>query len=432
MNEQRREPPPSWMDSLPNGWVDARLKDAAHPPRVRTHVHPTRYVGMEHVEAHRGIANPVALPPEVSTSNDVRTGTICFGKLRPYLAKAFIAQEPLAVSTEFLLLTPNTGIADPEFLGFLLISKGFTDNLNDEVSGAKMPRVDWGILSSRRIPLPDLLTQRKVVARLKRELSFVDQQVGLLTRRRELISQLKRSLREEVIFSRGPAPIEQSEEPRAWYGPIPSGWTIERLGNLFRPSSRLGGDGLPILSVSIHSGISDKELGDAEQDRKVVRSEDRGLYKRVIPGDIVYNQMRAWQGGFGVVKVDGLVSPAYVVARPKRNVVPAFVEHVLRTASAIEEMRRRSRGIIDFRLRLYWDEFKDICIPLPPLVEQQRLAEELSHRLRIIEQQSQAMDRIQSLLAQQRRCLIHEAVTGKTLMTRDALAVDRSSDRAAA
>lgn len=411
----RAEQPPLWMRGLPAGWTDARLKDAAHLPRVKNQFVPKRYVGMEHVEAQRGIARPIELGTHVSTSNLARVGTICYGKLRPYLAKAFIVTEPLAVSTEFLLLAPNIGIADPEYLAFVLISKGFTDKLSEHVSGAKMPRVDWGILSSQRIPLPDLATQGAIVTLLKQRLALIDRQVELLARRRTLIAELKRSIREEVIFARAATIGTEPLADEAWHGPVPSGWRVERLGNLFRQSSAFGGAGLPILSVSIHSGISDKELADDEQDRKVARSENRGLYKKVQPGDIVYNQMRAWQGGFGVAKVEGLVSPAYVVARPKRQVVPSFVEHMLRTASAIEEMRARSRGIIDFRLRLYWDKFKDIRIPLPPFDVQLDLAKELDRRLAGINRQSEALDRMEELLSQQRRSIIDEAVTGRLL-----------------
>jgi type I restriction enzyme, S subunit len=41
---------------------------------------------------------------------------------------------------------------------------------------------------------------------------------------------------------------------------------------------------------------------------------DRQKYKRALKGDIAYNMMRMWQGAVGIAPVDGLVSPAYVVA----------------------------------------------------------------------------------------------------------------------
>ncbi|MNY19443.1 hypothetical protein D3C86_1528790 [compost metagenome] len=143
------------------------------------------------------------------------------------------------------------------------------------------------------------------------------------------------------------------------------------------------------------------------------RSEDKGIYKRVLPGDVVYNQMRAWQGGFGVAKVEGLVSPAYVVARPRKKTSPNFVEHLLRTPRAIEEMRRRSRGIIDFRLRLYWDEFKDIVIPLPSYAEQVDIAAKVDARIEIIDDQIALIDEMASAMLAQRRALIFDAITGR-------------------
>ena len=53
-------------------------------------------------------------------------------------------------------------------------------------------------------------------------------------------------------------------------------------------------------------------------DRKQMMS-SRELYKRAAQKDIAYNMMRMWQGAVGVAPVDGLVSPAYVVAVPSRR-----------------------------------------------------------------------------------------------------------------
>src|SRR5205807_6033673 len=112
-----------------------------------------------------------------------------------------------------------------------------------------------------------------------------------------------------------------------------------------------------------------------ELERKVTRSDDRSKYKRVRPGDLVYNMMRAWQGGFGTVTVHGMVSPAYVVARPKSAFSTEFIEYLLRTPNAIEEMRRHSQGVTDFRLRLYWDEFKALAVAIPSPLEQAHILE---------------------------------------------------------
>ena len=48
---------------------------------------------------------------------------------------------------------------------------------------------------------------------------------------------------------------------------------------------------------------------------------------------------------------------------------PPYFELVLRTQNAVVELKRYSRGITDFRLRLYWEEFKNILVPVPPSKE---------------------------------------------------------------
>ncbi|MEM7481092.1 MAG: restriction endonuclease subunit S [Acidobacteriota bacterium] len=202
-----------------------------------------------------------------------------------------------------------------------------------------------------------------------------------------------------------------------WLGDIPAHWDVQRLGLLFSESNaRASSDTekeYPILSVSIHDGISDTEMSDGELDRKVARSKDRSLYKVVHENDLAYNMMRAWQGGFGSAKVTGLISPAYVVCRPKTVACSAFFEQVLRTPNAISELRRYSRGITDFRLRLYWDDFKTILVPVPPETERKSIQEFLDYETAkidaLIEKQQQLID----FLKEKREGLLHVAISEK-------------------
>lgn len=196
-----------------------------------------------------------------------------------------------------------------------------------------------------------------------------------------------------------------------WIGDVPPHWTIRRLGSLFQETIDEAEEDLPVLSVSIHDGVSDREMADHELDRKITRSEDKSKYQKVVPGDLVYNMMRAWQGGFGTVTVLGLVSPAYVVARPIAQLETRFIELALRTPHAVEEMRRYSKGVTDFRLRLYWDEFKQICVPLPPAREIQEILAFLDHETAKIDALVAEQERLIVLLKEKRQAVISDAVT---------------------
>ncbi|HCZ01314.1 MAG TPA: hypothetical protein DHV56_15150, partial [Rhodobacter sp.] len=196
---------------------------------------------------------------------------------------------------------------------------------------------------------------------------------------------------------------------------IPEGWEVVRLGNLFREVAETGNDNLPILSVSIHRGVSNDEIAEEDMERKVSRSEDKSKYVIVRPDDLTYNMMRAWQGGFGAVQVLGMVSPAYVVARPisTERQVTQFIELMLRTQNAVTEMKRHSKGVTDFRLRLYWDEFKTICVALPPRSEQKAILSEIKRITDEFDALSTTATSAISLLQERRAALISAAVTGK-------------------
>ncbi len=196
-----------------------------------------------------------------------------------------------------------------------------------------------------------------------------------------------------------------------WLGSVPEHWEVLRAAHLFREVAEQGSEGLPILSVSIHDGVSDDELSADELDRKVTRSDDRSKYKKVAPGDLVYNMMRAWQGGFGTVRVTGMVSPAYVVARPKSRFSTIFVEHLLRTPQAVEEMRRHSHGVTDFRLRLYWDRFKDLYLTLPPFEEQNAIISFLERETAKIDALVEEQKRLIELLKEKRHAVISQVIT---------------------
>jgi len=261
------------------------------------------------------------------------------------------------------------------------------------------------------LPTPDERAQ--IASFLDRETLKIDRLVGEQQRLIELLKEKRQAIIAHAV-TKGLNPKAQMKPSGIeWLGDVPSHWKVGRMANVFREIADSGTDELPILSVSIHHGVSDKEFNDEEMDRKVTRSDDRSKYKRVAPGDLVYNMMRAWQGGFGTVTVEGMVSPAYVVARPHKPITTAYVEHLLRTPQAIEQMRRYSRGITDFRLRLYWDEFKNIQIPLPPEQE----AVEICCAIKLMDNSFSELtaeaERAIELLQERRAALISAAVTGK-------------------
>lgn len=265
--------------------------------------------------------------------------------------------------------------------------------------------------------LPPKGERGRLASRVNNETARIDALIARKTRFIELLKEKRKALITHAVTKGLDPNVKMKDSGVGWIGEVPEHWKVCRLGSLYREAVRTGDPSLPILSISIHDGITDDELAPEDRDRQVYQIEDRTKYKRVRPNDLAYNMMRAWQGAFGAVAVDGLVSPAYVVAEPTGEIRSAYIENLLRTPMAVEEMRRFSRGIADFRMRLYWEYFRDLHVCVPSLDEQDNILAALSRRGARMERLGEVTERSITLLKERRSALITAAVTGKIDLT---------------
>jgi len=193
-----------------------------------------------------------------------------------------------------------------------------------------------------------------------------------------------------------------------WLREMPEHWEVQRNGRRFAQRNETGFADLPILEVSLRTGVRIRNFENP--DRKQVMS-DRDKYKRAAAGDIAYNMMRMWQGAVGVAPTDGLISPAYVVAKPLPGTESRYFLRLFRTAAYMTEVDKYSRGIVKDRNRLYWEDFKRMPVLVPPLPEQAAIVCFLDHVDRRIRRYIRAKQKLIKLLEEQKQAIIHSAVT---------------------
>jgi type I restriction enzyme, S subunit len=193
-----------------------------------------------------------------------------------------------------------------------------------------------------------------------------------------------------------------------WLPKIPATWSVRRNGQLFAERKETGFAELPILEVSLKTGVRLRDM-DSGQRKQVMA--DRAQYKRARAGDIAYNMMRMWQGAVGVAPVDGLVSPAYVVAKPLQETISRYFELLFRTSAYMQQVGVYSRGIVPDRNRLYWEDFKQIHSPCPPIDDQLAMVKFLGHADRLIRRCIGANLKLIKLLEEQKQATTHAAVT---------------------
>ena len=156
----------------------------------------------------------------------------------------------------------------------------------------------------------------------------------------------------------------------SWLGDVPEHWAAPPNRALFVEVKERGHPNEQMLSVTITRGVIQQTSLLNDSSKKDSSNEDKSAYKLVRPGDIAYNKMRAWQGAVGMSDLRGIVSPAYVVLRPRDDGVSHYYHYLLRTPAFAKEAERWSYGITSDMWSLRPEHFKLIHSCLPPVSEQ--------------------------------------------------------------
>ena len=410
-----------WFDTLPTKWDSRRMKYASKLANTRSDGRPdgARYLGLENIESWTG--RLVESEVETGSAEDVvgadsavncfERGDVLFGKLRPYLAKAHLAEAPGVCTSELLVTKPARDV-NGKFLLYVLLSEGFISLVNSSAFGSKMPRADWDFIGSVRVPIPPTITeQRTIVEYLDQETGRLDSLVAEKKRWLDLLEEKRRALIAEAV-TRGVNPKSPTKNSGVeWLGKIPATWETRRVKYLFRlvSESAPAEHEFQLLSVYTDIGVRPRKELEA-RGNKASSTED---YWMVSPGDIIVNKMLAWMGAFGVSDYEGVTSPAYDILRPKSGVDSTYYHYLFRCGICFTEFRRRSTGIMDMRLRLYFDKFGDMRVPFPPLEEQRAIVAYIGKATAKLDALRAATERTIALLKERRAALIAAAVTGR-------------------
>jgi type I restriction enzyme S subunit len=156
-----------------------------------------------------------------------------------------------------------------------------------------------------------------------------------------------------------------------WFEYLPESWAVIRTKQMFRLviEKAPANNKMELLSVYTHIGVRPRK--SLEQRGNKASTTDG--YWVVKEGDIICNKLLAWMGAIGASHYQGVTSPAYDILRPIKSCNTDYYHFLFRTKKYLQQFKIRSRGIMDMRLRLYFDQFGQIPIPVPPRREQDQI-----------------------------------------------------------
>lgn len=300
-----------------------------------------------------------------------------------------------------------------KFLNYVFQTVGFQRELRKYANGILeiRLRVSSSDILKRFIPFPSEIEQQRIAEFLDRECGRIDGLKADIQAQIDTLEQYKRSvITEAVTHGLNPsAPMKDSGA--GWMPLIPLHWKADKLKFHLRQRGIKNQIDKQVLSLYREYGIVPK---DSRDDNHNVTSEDVSDYRYVRVGDFVVNKMKAWQGSVAVSNYEGIVSPAYFVYEFSDDLInKRYFHYLMRNKTYATEFRRLSGGIREGQWDLPSEALNNTIILLPPLDEQQEIADYLDNKCAEIEQIIADKKTQIETLDGYKKSLIYEYVTGK-------------------
>jgi type I restriction enzyme S subunit len=405
---------------LPEGWETTELSALCDYRReivMPSHLGSKRYVGLEHLDPGRVAIMRWGSDADVrSAKHRFRAGDILYGKLRPYLDKAALAEWEGVCSTDIMVLAPKNAATDATFLALRLHSNDFIGHANATTEGVNHPRTSWSGISKFVFDVPPLPEQRAIARVLSKLQEAVEVQDRIIATLKELKAATLAKLFREGL--RG-----QVETTETAYGEIPAHWSVSRLDQCAEVQTgvakgrKLNGGHLverPYLRVAnVQDGYLDLreikviQLRASEVDRFTLRDGDvllteGGDFDKLGRGFIWHEQVKdcVHQNHIFAVRTQhALMLPdflTYLIQSPYGKAYFLNVAHKTTNLACINSTK-----------------LKEFPVLLPPIKEQTEVASSVAsidHCIDAATQKREALNRLFS-------SLLHLLMTGEVRVT---------------
>lgn len=263
--------------------------------------------------------------------------------------------------------------------------------------------------------LPPLSEQRAIAEFLDEKCKEVDALIGEIGEEIETLEQYKRSVITEAVTKGLDPSVPMKESGIDWLGMQPVQWLNFKGKYIFRQRNERGNQiELQLLSPTQNYGVIPQSLYEELSGMSAVKLNERmdlSLLKTIHKGDFCIS-LRSFQGGFEYSSYEGVVSPAYQVFYPTREICDGYYKYLFKEKSFIAVMNSYTLSLRDGKNIAFLD-FGNTMIPYPPMEEQQQIADYLNDKCKEIEEIiTDKQSQIETLEAY-KKSLIYEYVTGK-------------------
>ena len=421
-----------WLGNIPMHWDCIKLKFVTNLEGNKVEQGSiNKYVGMENIESWSGKYIQGEDIRSEGLSSSFTAGDVLFGKLRPYLAKSWVADFSGICSSEFLVL--KSKIINPKFLNYFFLTEEFIKRVDSSTYGSKMPRASWDFIGLMGVSVPSITNSEQIANFLDHETAKID---TLIEKQQQLIKLLKEK-RQAVIshaVTKGLNPNAPMRDSGVeWLGEVPEHWERKSLNYLISHTVDNRGrtppivdEGIPMVEVSQVAGNG---FYTSNNYSKFVTEDayDKFVRSSVEVNDILFVTVGATFGKTCLVprSPDFFIAQNIVGFRCKRDVDPKFFMFLLSSSVFKEATSATNKSSTIDNIKV--SDLVKTRLVVPSYEEQIEIA---NYIFTIVEKYENLVSKAESiikLIQERRTALISAAVTGK-IDVRDWVAPESSSN----
>lgn len=407
-----------WIGEIPNSWTVRRGKtlfvNTKYIPGKLSSNYDRLSLTLKGVLPRKKDDSDGLQPKDFDTYQLLRENELVFKLIdlqNVSTSRVGLAHATGLVSPAYIVLHANEEIL-PAFAEKFYLMMWYREIFNSLGDNGVRSSLNVSDLLNIPVCYPKMEEQMFLTNYLDTKCSEIDATVEDILKEISLLEDYKKSVITEAVTKGLNPDAEMKDSGVKWLPKIPKHWKVIPSKYLFANSDIRRQTGDEQLTASQKYGIITQKDYTAKENAQIVLA-TQGLekWKHVEPNDFIIS-LRSFQGGLEMSEITGCITWHYVVLKAQKEVCHKYYKWLFKSARYINALQGTCNFIRDGQ-DLRFSNFALVPLFELPLAEQQQIADYLDTKCSEIDAIIADKKRQRGILAEYKKSLIYEYVTGK-------------------
>lgn len=315
------------------------------------------------------------------------------------------------------LIRPYQNIVSPKFLYYCFESKQHRTQLEIEATGVTRFGIPKNSIGKYKIPLPNLITQEKIVSHLDQEISKIDALIERKTKLIHLLEEKKKAIINKAVTKGLNPNAPMKDSGIEWLGEIPEHWEVNKVSRVFND---IGSGTTPDTSNLeyyedgennwlITSDLNDKEIFETSKKITDLAVNHYSTLKLFPENSLVIAMYGATIGKTGIIRIPCYTNQACCVLSNSPKVKIEFAHLYFKAIKEWVIMFSNGGGQPNISQSI----IKDLKIIYPDIQEQTQIIDFIQVEPQKINNLVEKIYYSNNILKEKRAAIISAAINGK-------------------